>query len=147
MKSWISQASAYHSYPCLLPPTQASSVAKQKQASVFDSEGVATKVTKTGYHGHLGGGKVNMTVKATNRIIGEIHSAATIIKSELLDLSVAPEIAKKFSSPETAKKYLHLDINMQAMRPGVKAGLFAEIYGLIPMTSGTATMIRTVSRQ
>lgn len=115
--------------------------------TIFDSAGFATKVEKVGTHSRLGDERVQIAVQPLNRTVGGLRSEAVNVKSECLDFSVVAEVAKKFGVRSEALKYEHLDITMQGMRAGAKAGLFAEIYGFVPMSADTASMMRSVTTQ
>jgi len=115
--------------------------------TIFDSAGFATKVGKVGSHSRLGDGRVQIAVQPLNRTVGGLRSEAVNVKSECLDFSIVAEVAKKFGVRSEALKYVHLDITMQGMRAGAKAGLFAEIYGFLPMSADTANMMRSVTKQ
>lgn len=45
---------------------------------------------------------------------------------------------------EKALKYAHLDIHFKRMEGPVKEGLFAEMFGLVPMSIKTAKLIRSL---
>jgi hypothetical protein len=115
--------------------------------TIFDSAGSATKVEKVGSHSRLGDGRVHIAVRPLNRTVGGLRSEAVVVKSECLDFSIVGEVAKKFGVRSEALKYEHLDITMQGMRAGATAGLFAEIYGFLPMSADTASMMRSVTKQ
>ena len=68
------------------------------------------------------------------------------VKSHGFDFSVGSQKAKKFLPDERkALKYSHLDIDLQRMDSAiVEKGIFAELWGLVPMNAKTANMIRKV---
>jgi len=115
--------------------------------TISDSAGLATRVEKVGYHSSFNEGQVDIAVQPLNRTVGGLRSEAVQVKSDLFDFRVVAEVAKKFGSRSEAMKYVHLDITMRRMRSGAKAGLFAEIYGFLPMSADTATMIKRVTRE
>ena len=116
-----------------------------KTLSIIISEngGEATIVNHPGLFSVVNG-QVNLTVKSDNRTIGHLQRDIVSLKSNTLDCTMAPEVANKYSNAEMAQKYVHLDLSVQQMREGVKAGILAELYGLIPMTAETARHIRRV---
>jgi hypothetical protein len=88
---------------------------------------------------------LRITVALTGEKIGPLAKEVVSVKTTNLQFSVNAEIAKKFRhQKEKAFKYSHLDIQFQSMGGDVESGIFAELYGLVPMTAKTAKLIRSV---
>ena len=88
---------------------------------------------------------LRITVALTGGKIGPLAKEVVSVKTTNLQFSVNAEIAKKFRhQKEKAFKYSHLDIQFQSMGGDVESGIFAELYGLVPMTAKTAKLIRSL---
>lgn len=88
---------------------------------------------------------LRITVALAGEKIGPFAKEVVSVKTASLQFSVNAEIAKKFRRQEKkAFKYSHLDIQFQSMGGNVQSGIFAELYGLVPMTAKTAKLIRSL---
>ena len=66
------------------------------------------------------------------------------VEANGIKFSVACQIAVKFKNIHKALQYAHLDIEFHNLKSADK-GIFAEMYGLIPMSRETARLIRSVT--
>lgn len=94
----------------------------------------------------IGNGSVKVSLQRDGRKVGPFAREVVSLRSKSIDFSVASQSAVKFKGDAgKALKYAHLDINVQRMDSvSVRNGIFAEMWGLIPMSAKTARMISHV---
>merc|ERR1712048_1410703 len=106
--------------------------------------GNPTLITRAGAHS-LGEGAVFLRVAYDGKEVGHMKREVVAIESNLFHFSVSPQVATKFAANAgKALKYTHLDLTMQKMSVGAKDGLLAEFFGFVPMSKGTAGLIRSM---
>lgn len=91
----------------------------------------------------IGNGSMNVRVRRDGKKVGPLAREVVSVRSKSIDFSVGSQCAVKFARDAgKALKYAHLDINVQKMESTyVRKGIFAEFWGLIPMSAKTARMI------
>ena len=110
--------------------------------TTMDGAAHAHSVTSPGSY-PAGNGTLNIIVQRDGARVGPLPREVVTVKSKAISCAVSAERAKKFSPNEKkALKYSHLDITLHKMSRNVKKGIFAEFWGLIPMSSKTASMIK-----
>jgi len=115
--------------------------------TTVDEAGDSHAVSSPGTY-PVGNGIVNIIVKRSGAMVGPLPKEVVFVKSSSISCSISAERAKKFSpNEERALKYSHLDIVLHKMSRNVKKGIFAEIWGFVPMSSKTALMIRSVTAE
>merc|ERR1712039_904186 len=113
--------------------------------TTFDAAGNPTLITTAGSYS-LGEGVVSLRVTNDGKTVGHLKREVVSVKSELFHFSVSPQIATKFAADAgKALKYAHLDLTMQKMS-SAEGGLLAEFFGLVPMSSETARLIRSMKQ-
>lgn len=106
--------------------------------SVMDETG-ENKVSTIG--SYLNG---NVLVERDGVQLGQVPREVVTVSFDGFKFSVAPQVAKKFSDTRKALKYAHLDMEFHDIT-GSQAGIIAELYGLVPMSSKTADMVRSIT--
>ena len=91
---------------------------------------------------HSGG---EFTLRHAGTLGGHIPREVVTVKLRGFEFAVGAQIAKKFKEKELQFNYAHLDFDLHDLRPAEK-GLFAELFGIIPMSKNTAHLIRTVHK-
>lgn len=89
---------------------------------------------------------VMVIVKHDTSKIGDTPRDIVTVSSMDITFDVVPQLAKKFTDLNMAMKYVHIDINMRKMSSNVIGGMFAEMWGFVPMSKHTAQLIRKVKR-
>ena len=89
---------------------------------------------------------VKVVVKKNQSKIGHTPRDVVTVSSIDLTFDVAPQLAKKFKDFNMALKYVHLDIDMRKMSSNVIGGMFAEMWGFVPMSKHTVNLIRKTTR-
>ena len=114
--------------------------------TTVDDAAHAHSVTSPGSY-PVGNGTLHIIVQRDGVRVGPLPREVVVVKSKAISCAISAERAKKFSPNEQkALKYSHLDITLHKMSPNVKKGIFAEFWGLIPMSSTTARMIKQMTR-
>jgi len=114
--------------------------------TTVDDAAHAQSVTSPGSY-PAGNGTLHIIVQRDGVRVGPLPREVVIVKSRAISCAISAERAKKFSPNENkALKYSHLDITLHKMSQNVKKGIFAEFWGLIPMSSTTARMIKHMTR-
>jgi len=113
--------------------------------TTFDETNHEVAATGPGSY-HIGNGTAVISVSRDGAKVGPLSREVVAVSSKSISFSVASEKAKKFANDaKKALKYVHLDINLHKMdEKYVKAGIFAELWGLIPMSEKTANTIRSI---
>jgi len=113
--------------------------------TTVDEAGCSHAVLSPGSY-PVGNGTVNIMVKRDGARVGPLPREVVTVKSNSISFSISAERAKKFApNEEKALKYSHLDIILHKMSRNVKKGIFAEIWGFVPMSSKTARMMKQVT--
>jgi len=113
--------------------------------TTLDEAGYSHAVSSPGSY-PVGNGTVNIVVQRDGARVGPLPREVVSVTSNSISCSISAERAKKFgSNEEKALQYSHLDIMLHKMSQNVKSGIFAELWGFIPMSSKTARMIRRVT--
>jgi len=102
------------------------------------------RITKPGKYPIANGAAViSVIVKTENQEAKDVVK----VKSQGLDMAVVKELAKKFlPNLKKATRYSHLDLSVEKMDPlSAENGILAELYGFIPITKSTASMIKSIS--
>jgi len=114
--------------------------------TTVDGSAHAQSVTSPGSY-PVGNGTLRIIVQRDGVRVGPLLREVVIVNSKAISCAISAERAKKFSPNEKkALKYSHLDITLRKMSQKVKKGIFAELWGFIPMSSTTAHMIKQMSR-
>jgi len=115
--------------------------------TTVDEAGCSHAVLSPGSY-PVGNGTVNIMVKRDGARVGPLPREVVTVKSNSISFSISAERAKKFApNEEKALKYSHLDIILHKMSRNVKKGIFAEIWGFVPMSSKTARMMKQVTAE
>jgi len=120
-------------------PTKAS----EMSIVVFDDNGEKLLLDDAGTH--------ELAAKSITVVVTKVADGglSLSIRSANFDVSIIAEEAKKFlPNKDKARRYTHLDISLQKMNDAVaKAGILAELYGFVPMSSNTARMMTSISTE
>jgi len=109
----------------------------------FLNQDITTARTKLGTY-DLGNGAFRLKLQRGAQMIGPMRKDVVRVNGTSISFSLSPERAQKFSNDLKAMKYVHLDLRIHSMQTTVKAGLLAELYGLVPMSAKTASLISSL---
>ena len=74
--------------------------------------------------------------------IGDKHAEKLDIDAGGLSLSIYTSKAAKFASQRKQAQYMHLNVQFDKGIPEGAQGIFAELAGLLPMTSATQALLK-----
>jgi len=113
----------------------------------FENANREVAVTAPGSY-QIGSGNATMriVVNRDGKMVGPLPREVVAVKSKAISFCVSSEKAKKFTANEKkALQYVHLDISVQRMdKEYVKKGIFAELWGLIPMSRQTVMLVKKI---
>jgi len=110
---------------------------------IFDEEKQNTSITNPGTYQI---GALHVVVTRDGKMIGHLPREVVVAKYGPSSFLVSSERAKKFGANDKAVAYTHLDFDVVQMSSNVKRGVLAELWGFIPMTPKTASMIKRTSQ-
>lgn len=113
--------------------------------TITDEAGRQNTITDPGSY-QICNGTTKIVVKRDGTTVGPLHREVVTVTSKASSFTVSPERAKKFSKMKQALKFSHLNINFQQVSKHVKRGLFAEMWGFVPMSKKTARLIRSLEQ-